>query len=122
MPKNVPQIAPTTDKERDVHESLVAIEARLAALEAAPHVGNFEFHSALADPGAAAVQVNINHNLGKKPVGAVYLGMGVPGEAAVGDCIVTLSHNDSDDKVARVYLQLGVGGAGTARTYHFLLF
>lgn len=122
VPRNLPKVAPVTEKERDVDESIIALEARLAALEAAPHVGNYEYHSVEADPGVVAVRTDTAHGLGRKPVGAVYVGMGVPGEADVADCIVTLSHNLSDDKNAAVWLQLGVGGAGTVRTYHFLLF
>lgn len=122
VPKDLPKIAPVTEKERDVDDAIAALEARIAALEELPHTIKAEYHEVDAVVGAAAVMVEVQHSLGILPRGGVLLGAGVQGGGIETDVVLTLEVDESTNKTARLWLQRTVGAAATTRRYYFLLF
>jgi hypothetical protein len=121
--KNIPKIAPTTDKERDTYESVVGIEARVAKIEALPWTIDAEIHVLDATVTSVASRHEINHNLGRKPVGAIMIAQG--SDKGIGldtDVILTLSLGGSTARTAAIWLRKTVDAGPTVRRYRFLLF
>lgn len=119
-----PAGAPLNLEDREIHEAIASLAARVRALEERPHVGEAEYLSFEGSPDSAGVGFNLHHSLGRVPKGAILIAVGVlaDGLSMPSDVKLTMNVPRSDAKTVRLVLRRMVTASATTRTFHVLLF